>query len=141
MARAVGRRGNAAPRLVRHLDRAGGHHLGRHIGYSDDIDPAEAESQPLDFKAFEGAGFKPPLCMRHPDMCDLLNREATTSGAELLRGVTDLHVIAGSAPEVRFRHDGASASSIRASSSAPTAATQSCARKWASSSIAIRRIT
>ena len=85
---------------------AGGHHLGRHIGYSDDIDPAEAESQPLDFKAFEGAGFKPPLCMRHPDMCDLLNREATTSGAELLRGVTDLHVIAGSAPEVRFRHDG-----------------------------------
>jgi 2-polyprenyl-6-methoxyphenol hydroxylase-like FAD-dependent oxidoreductase len=84
---------------------AGGHHLGRHIGYSDDIDPAEAESQPLDFKAFEGVGFKPPLCMRHPDMCDLLNREATTSGAELLRGVTDLRVTAGSAPEVRFRHD------------------------------------
>jgi 2-polyprenyl-6-methoxyphenol hydroxylase-like FAD-dependent oxidoreductase len=84
---------------------AGGHHLGRHIGYSDDIEPAEAESQLLDFKSFEGVGFKPPLCMRHPDMCDLLNREATTSGAELLRGVTDLQIIAGSAPEVRFRHD------------------------------------
>jgi 2-polyprenyl-6-methoxyphenol hydroxylase-like FAD-dependent oxidoreductase len=84
---------------------AGGHHLGRHIGYGDDIEPAAAESQLLDFKAFEGAGFKPPLCMRHPDMCDLLNREATSSGAELLRGVTDLQVIAGIAPEVRFRHD------------------------------------
>jgi menaquinone-9 beta-reductase len=84
---------------------AGGHHLARHIGYSDDIDPVAAESQRLDFKAFEGAGFKPPLCMRHPDMCDLLNTEATKAGAELIRGVTDLQVIAGSAPQVRFRHD------------------------------------
>ena len=85
---------------------AGGHHLGRHIGYGDDIDAATAESQLLDFNAFANAGFKPPLCMRHPDMCDLLNAEAIKSGAELLRGVTDLQVIAGAAPEVRFRHDG-----------------------------------
>jgi 2-polyprenyl-6-methoxyphenol hydroxylase-like FAD-dependent oxidoreductase len=84
---------------------AGGHHLARHIGYGDDIDPATAESQLLDFKAFEGAGFKPPLCMRHPDMCDLLNVEAIKAGAELLRGVTDLQVTAAAAPEVRFRHD------------------------------------
>jgi len=84
---------------------AGGHHLGRHIGYGDDIEQAAAEAQLLDFKGFEGAGFKPPLCMRHPDMCDLLNAEAIKSGAELLRGVTDLQVVAGSAPEVRFRHD------------------------------------
>jgi menaquinone-9 beta-reductase len=85
---------------------AGGHHLARHIAYGDDIDPATAESQLLDFKAFEGAGFKPPLCMRHPDMCDLLNVEAIKAGAELLRGVTDLQVVAGGAPEVRFRRDG-----------------------------------
>jgi 2-polyprenyl-6-methoxyphenol hydroxylase-like FAD-dependent oxidoreductase len=85
---------------------AGGHHLGRHIAYSDDIDPAIAESQLLDLTAFENAGFKPPLCMRHPDMCDLLNAEAIKADAELIRGVTDLQVIAGSAPEVRFRHDG-----------------------------------
>ena len=38
-------------------------------------------------------------------MCDLLNAEAIKAGAELIRGVTDLQVIAGSAPEVRFRHD------------------------------------
>src|ERR1700722_20029693 len=85
---------------------AGGHHLARHIAYGDDIDPATAESQLLDMTVFEGAGFKPPLCMRHPDMCDLLNVEAIKAGAELLRGVTDLQVIAGAAPEVRFRHDG-----------------------------------
>ena len=84
---------------------AGGHHLGRTIAYGDDIDPATAESQLLDLNAFAGAGFKPPLCMRHPDMCDLLNAEAIKAGAELVRGVTDLQVIAGAAPEVRFRHD------------------------------------
>ena len=32
------------------------------------IDPATAESQLLDMTAFANAGFKPPLCMRHPDM-------------------------------------------------------------------------
>src|ERR1700693_3869092 len=85
---------------------AGGHYLARHIGYGGDIDPAIAESQLLDLKAFEGAGFKPPLCMRHPDMCDLLNTEAMKAGAELLRGVSDLQVVAGDSPEVRFRHDG-----------------------------------
>ncbi|HWX12169.1 MAG TPA: FAD-dependent monooxygenase [Trinickia sp.] len=85
---------------------AGGHHLGRHIGYGDDVDAATAEAQPLDLTAFEGAGFKPPLCMRHPVMCDLLDAEATKSGAELIRGVTDLQVTAGATPEVRFRHDG-----------------------------------
>jgi 2-polyprenyl-6-methoxyphenol hydroxylase-like FAD-dependent oxidoreductase len=84
---------------------AGGHHLARHIAYGDDIDPAAAESQLLDMTAFANAGFKPPLCMRHPDMCDLLNAEAIKAGAELVRGVTDLQVIAGSAPEVQFRHD------------------------------------
>src|ERR1700731_4091517 len=85
---------------------AGGHHLARKIGYGDDIDPAIAESQLLDLKAFEGAVFKPPLCMRHPDMCDLLNTEAIKAGAELIRGATDLQVTAGAVPEVRFSYDG-----------------------------------
>jgi 2-polyprenyl-6-methoxyphenol hydroxylase-like FAD-dependent oxidoreductase len=44
--------------------------------------------------------------MRHPDMCNLLNGEAIEDGAELIRGVTDVQVVAGAAPEVRFRHDG-----------------------------------
>lgn len=92
--------------LYDNLIAAGGHHVGRHIAYGDDIDPDTAESQLLDLKIFENAGFKPPLCMRHPDMCDLLNAEAKKSGADLIRGVTDLQVAAGLAPKVRFRHDG-----------------------------------
>ena len=88
------------------LIEAGGHHLGRHIGYGDDIDAATAEAQLLDLTAFENAGFKRPLCMRHPDMCNLLNAEAIKAGAELIRGVSDVQVVAGVAPEVHFRHDG-----------------------------------
>lgn len=85
---------------------AGGHHLKRHIPFGDDVDPKTAETQGLDFSAFEGAGMKPPLCMRHPDMCDLLNAEAMRTGVELIRGVTDVMVTAGAAPKVRFRDGG-----------------------------------
>ena len=85
---------------------AGGHHLGRHIPYGDDLDIEAAQAQTLAFSAFEGAGFKPPLCMRHPDMCDLLNAEAIANGANLLRGVSDVEVTPGTSPTVRFRHEG-----------------------------------
>jgi 2-polyprenyl-6-methoxyphenol hydroxylase-like FAD-dependent oxidoreductase len=85
---------------------AGGHHLKRHISFGDDIDPEQATAQTLDLCAFEGAGLKPPLCMRHPYMCDVLNAEAIKAGAELLRGVADVEVTPGVAPEVRFRHEG-----------------------------------
>ncbi len=85
---------------------AGGHHLARHIPYGDDVDTAAAESQLLDMTVFASAGFKPPLCMRHPNMCNLLNAGAIEAGAELIRGVTDVQVVAGVAPEVRFRLDG-----------------------------------
>ncbi|MGA6970448.1 MAG: NAD(P)/FAD-dependent oxidoreductase [Candidatus Binatus sp.] len=92
--------------LYETLIAAGGHHLRRHIAYGDDVEPATAEAQLLDMTAFENAGFKPPLCMRHPDMCNLLNGEAIKAGVELIRGVVDVQVAAGNAPEVRFRHDG-----------------------------------
>ncbi len=90
------------------LIRAGGHHLGRHLPYGDDIDAETAQANPLEFAAFEGAGLKPPLCMRHPEMCDVLNSEAIAAGARLLRGVSDVEVTAGLAPVVRFRHENGS---------------------------------
>src|SRR5579863_9048258 len=55
------------------LIKAGAHHLKRHIPYGDDLDIETAQANTLNFAAFEGAGLKPPLCMRHPDMCNLLN--------------------------------------------------------------------
>ncbi len=86
---------------------AGGHHLKRHIPYGDDVDIETAEAQTLTFAAFEGAGLKPPLCMRHPYMCEVLNAEAIAGGAEMLRGVSEVEVIPGASPKVRFRHEGA----------------------------------
>src|ERR1700681_1740594 len=77
------------------LIKAGGHHLKRHIPYGDDLDTAAAEAQTLDLTAMESAGLKPPLCMRHPDMCDVLNVAAIESGVELLRGISDLEVTPG----------------------------------------------
>lgn len=88
------------------LMEAGGHHPGQHIGFGDDVDEATARAEALNFAAFEGAGLKPPLCMRHPQMCDLLNATAIKSGATLLRGVGDVRVVPGDAPEVHFRHEG-----------------------------------
>jgi 2-polyprenyl-6-methoxyphenol hydroxylase-like FAD-dependent oxidoreductase len=85
---------------------AGGHHLKRHISFGDDIDAELAQTQTLDLTAFEGAGLKPPLCMRHPDMCDLLNAEAIARGAKLLRDVAGVEVTSGTSPQVRFRRDG-----------------------------------
>ena len=92
--------------LYETLLEAGGHHLARHIPYGDDIDADAARTQLLDLTAFENAGYKPPLCMRHPVMCDLLNAEAIASGAEVLRGVNDFELVAGLSPRVRFHHDG-----------------------------------
>src|SRR5262249_4691353 len=85
---------------------AGAHHPGEHIGFGDDVDEAAARAQALRFAEFERAGFKPPLCMRHPDMCEVLNAAAVKSGATLLRNVSDLMVKPGSPPEVTFRHEG-----------------------------------
>jgi 2-polyprenyl-6-methoxyphenol hydroxylase-like FAD-dependent oxidoreductase len=88
------------------LLRSGGHHLSEHIAFGDDVDQATARAEALKFSAFEGAGFKGPLCIRHPDMCDILNAEAIRCGANLLRNVAQFEVTAGKNPEVRFRHDG-----------------------------------
>jgi 2-polyprenyl-6-methoxyphenol hydroxylase-like FAD-dependent oxidoreductase len=85
---------------------AGGHHLGCHIAYGDDVAIDVAQANTLTFAAFEGAGYKPPLCLRHPHMCDVLNAEAVGAGAELLRGVADLEVTPGASPTVRFHHEG-----------------------------------
>jgi len=92
--------------LYESLIGAGAHHLGEHIGFGDDVEEAAARDQALKFATFEGAGFKPPLCMRHPDMCDLLNATALKCGATLLRGVSDVMVEPGTPPNVKFRHDG-----------------------------------
>lgn len=50
-------------------------------------------------------GFPGPLCIGHPPMCDALNSEAVSAGAELLRGISQIEVEAGARPSVSFKHD------------------------------------
>jgi 2-polyprenyl-6-methoxyphenol hydroxylase-like FAD-dependent oxidoreductase len=83
----------------------GAHHLGRNVGYSEEIDPAVARAEALDFSTFASAGLKGPLCMRHPDLCNWLNDSAREVGAVLIRGVSDVSVTPGDRPVVRYRHD------------------------------------
>ncbi|MBV8139624.1 MAG: FAD-dependent monooxygenase, partial [Deltaproteobacteria bacterium] len=85
---------------------AGAHHLGEHVGFGDDVDEATARDHALKFAALEEAGFRPPLCMRHPDMCDLLDATAVESGATVLRNVSEVTVVPGNPPQVNFRHEG-----------------------------------
>jgi 2-polyprenyl-6-methoxyphenol hydroxylase-like FAD-dependent oxidoreductase len=85
---------------------AGGHHLQTHIGFGDDVDADAARAEAMDLTALAAAGLKPPLCMRHPHHCDVLNRVATDSGVTLMRGAANLRVVAGERPEVRFHHEG-----------------------------------
>jgi 2-polyprenyl-6-methoxyphenol hydroxylase-like FAD-dependent oxidoreductase len=89
------------------LRAAGGHHLQRHIPYSEETPIADAEARAMDFSGLPPP-LKSPLCMRHPVMCDTLNREAADDGAILLRGVADIVVRPGERPEVSFHHDGRS---------------------------------
>ncbi len=44
--------------LYDNLIEAGGHHLGEHITFGDDVDEATARAEALNFWAFEGAGIK-----------------------------------------------------------------------------------
>ncbi|HEY2664654.1 MAG TPA: FAD-dependent monooxygenase [Candidatus Binataceae bacterium] len=91
--------------LYNQLLKSGGHHLDRHIAYGEEIAPEAAATEAMDLRAF-APSLKPPLCMRHPVMCDLLNQEAMRAGAVLLRGVTDLKLQTGARPEVSYRHLG-----------------------------------
>jgi 2-polyprenyl-6-methoxyphenol hydroxylase-like FAD-dependent oxidoreductase len=84
---------------------AGGMITTRFIPYSETLSPAEAEQRPLDLQQMhpDAPG---SLCIGHPAMCELFARTATRHGARVLRGVTDIKVVAGNAPSVSFSHEG-----------------------------------
>jgi 2-polyprenyl-6-methoxyphenol hydroxylase-like FAD-dependent oxidoreductase len=84
---------------------AGGHHVARHVEYGEGIEPAEAEAaaMPLTFLP----GVPGPLCIGHPAACNALNAASQQAGATVLRGVTDIEVVPGTAPAVSYTHDGA----------------------------------
>ncbi len=83
----------------------GGHHLGRHITFSEGVPPDEAANRALDLSTLL-PGIPGPLCLGHPRMCTLLDEAAVAAGARLLRGVRRTEVLAGEAPTVRFESGG-----------------------------------
>jgi len=85
---------------------AGGHHVTRNIGYSDAVDPAEAEANafPLGMILPDIPG---PLCLGHPVHCDALNAAAVAAGATLLREAGVTAITLGASPAVTFTHAGA----------------------------------
>ena len=91
---------------------AGGHHLGRHLGFDETRAPAEAHAAPLPLNVLV-PGVPGPLCMGHPHLCQTLLDHAAQRGASVLRGVEDVRVTPGAAPEVSYAHAGA-AHSVRA---------------------------
>jgi len=81
---------------------AGGHHVSQHIGYGEEVDPELARMTALDLAGM-APGVPGPLCLGHPTMCNLFNRAAEDAGVTLRRGIRDISVHSGAAPEVRFR--------------------------------------
>jgi 2-polyprenyl-6-methoxyphenol hydroxylase-like FAD-dependent oxidoreductase len=88
---------------------AGGHHLARHIGYDELVPVAAASANPLPIGALL-PGIPGPLCLEHVVMQNEALAQATESGAQLRRGLTDVRVTAGRQPSVAFVDDGARAS-------------------------------
>jgi 2-polyprenyl-6-methoxyphenol hydroxylase-like FAD-dependent oxidoreductase len=84
---------------------AGGHFLSIHVTYDETLDPAEAEAGTLPLAIF-APDVPGPLCIGHPHHCQTLLDEAKRAGAKVLRGVDVLEVAGGSAPHVRYAHDG-----------------------------------
>ena len=83
----------------------GGHHLARHITFSEGVPADEAAKHALDLSTLL-PGIPGPLCLGHPRMCTLLDEAAVAAGARLLRGVRRTEVLPGETPTVRFEHAG-----------------------------------
>ncbi|MGH7787215.1 MAG: FAD-dependent oxidoreductase [Candidatus Binatia bacterium] len=84
---------------------AGGHHLSRHQTCEEGVSAEQSLLAALDLGALvpDVAG---PLCIRHPELCQLLSDCAAAAGATVRRGVTDVRITIGAAPAVEYRHDG-----------------------------------
>lgn len=88
--------------LYERLLAAGGHHLGRHVTFGEEIPPDVALTRAADLRPLLGAGG--PLCIRHPVACETLTALAGERGVTVLRGVDQVKVSPGSHPSVTYAH-------------------------------------
>ena len=89
--------------LYDHLAAAGGHDIARHVGYDENIDPAEAAAGALAFAELL-PDLPEPLALRHPVACQALVDAAVDAGATVHRGASDIEL--GGDRVVRFAADG-----------------------------------
>jgi 2-polyprenyl-6-methoxyphenol hydroxylase-like FAD-dependent oxidoreductase len=85
---------------------AGGHHVSRHWTCDEDVPAEEAIAGAMDLTSIV-PDVPGPLCIGHPALCQHLIELAAESGATVLRGVEDVRVTPGRAPEVKYGHEGA----------------------------------
>lgn len=84
---------------------AGAHYVRQYVGYGEDIDPQAAERRAIALDSLI-PGVEGALTFGHPQVCTALDAAAVAAGAQLLRGVTEIRVDGGAAPEVSFVHEG-----------------------------------
>ena len=90
--------------LLETLTAAGGIFTARHIPYDENTSENAALARQLDLsKALPDV--PGPLCMGHPAMCAALSHTAALRGAEIWRGVDDVHIEAGEPPRIAFHCD------------------------------------
>ena len=80
---------------------AGGHVATAWVHYDDGVPTEVSEANPIPV-AMMVPDVPGSLNLRHPDACRALAAAATAAGAELVRGVSDVEVVPGRAPLVRF---------------------------------------
>jgi 2-polyprenyl-6-methoxyphenol hydroxylase-like FAD-dependent oxidoreductase len=93
--------------LLQPLREAGALFTRRNIPYDEIFAPAEAEARVLDLTKMHAEGVG-ALCLGHPATCDIFAQLATTSGASVLRGASDISVTSGSRPIVSCLHNSTS---------------------------------
>jgi 2-polyprenyl-6-methoxyphenol hydroxylase-like FAD-dependent oxidoreductase len=82
-------------------------HVERNVPYDENWAPDVAEQRALDFTKLLPE-IRGPLCIGHPTMCNVFSASAKAAGAEVLNGVKEIEVAAGTRPIVSFSSNGPS---------------------------------
>jgi 2-polyprenyl-6-methoxyphenol hydroxylase-like FAD-dependent oxidoreductase len=91
--------------LEKPLLEAGGSYATRAVPYDEVTDPALAQARVLPLDALL-PGVPGALDVGHPEACEALTQAAAAAGATVVRGIGEVEVVAGTAPVVRYEHDG-----------------------------------
>jgi 2-polyprenyl-6-methoxyphenol hydroxylase-like FAD-dependent oxidoreductase len=84
---------------------AGGTWVDRFVGFDETVEPEAAYEAALHLEDMI-PGIPGVLDVGHPEACEALATAAEKRGARLVRGMSDIRVQGGTAPCVRYIHDG-----------------------------------